>query len=130
MAAHRKLLFLPLLLTLWGCSTSIGVADLQRRMATSPPPLLVDVRSAGEYATDHIPGAVHIPFYRIGSGLRERGYATDLPVVLYCEHGPRAGLAGISLYWQGYAQVYSLEGQMGGWRRAGLPVERVSGEKH
>jgi rhodanese-related sulfurtransferase len=122
--------FLPLLvltMLLCGCSATMTAMDLQRRMAETPAPLLVDVRSRDEYARDHIPGAVHIPFYAIGSGLQERGYPKDRPVVLYCEHGPRAGLAGISLYVQGYGDVYSLQGHMQGWRQRGLGVEKSSG---
>jgi rhodanese-related sulfurtransferase len=121
---------LPLLvlaMLLCGCSATITAMDLQRRMAETPAPLLVDVRSRDEYSRDHIPGAVRIPFYAIGSGLQERGYPKDRPVVLYCEHGPRAGLAGISLYLQGYADVYSLEGHMQGWRQRGLGLEKTPG---
>jgi rhodanese-related sulfurtransferase len=125
----RKFLLLPpLLLALCGCSATITAADLQRRMAATPPPLIVDVRSRDEYARDHIPGAVHIPFSSIGSGLQERGYPREGTVVLYCEHGPRAGLAGISLYFHGYTDVHSLEGHMQGWRQSGRGVE--TGDRH
>lgn len=119
------LLMLTMLLA--GCSTTMTARELQRRMAETPAPLLVDVRSKDEYARDHIPGAVHIPFYAIGSGLQERGHPKDKPVVLYCEHGPRAGLAGISLSVQGYADVYSLQGHMQGWRQSGFAVETSPG---
>ena len=111
---------------LTGCSTSISRVDLQKMLLETPPPLVVDVRSAGEYDTDHIPGALHIPFYSIGTGLGERTVPKGSPVVLYCEHGPRAGLAGISLYLRGYGRVYSLDGQMQGWRAGGLPLAKGS----
>jgi len=119
---------LPLLLlaaSLAGCATTIARADLQKKLLESPAPLIVDVRSEGEYSADHIPGAVHIPFYSIGSGLKLLSIPKEKPVVLYCEHGPRAGLAGISLYFQGFEKVYSLDGHMKGWRESGLPVERT-----
>lgn len=106
-----------------GCSTSISRIDLQKMLLESPPPLIVDVRSAGEYSSDHIPGALHIPFYTIGKGLDDRAIPKGKRVVLYCEHGPRAGLAGISLYFRGYGSVYSLDGHMQGWRANGLPLE-------
>ncbi len=108
---------------LTSCATSIGRVDLLKKLQEKPAPLLVDVRSQGEYDKDHIPGAVHIPFYSIGSGLKELGRAKHDVIVLYCEHGPRAGLAGLTLYLSGYDRVYSLEGHMKGWRESGLPVE-------
>jgi rhodanese-related sulfurtransferase len=110
-------------LCLAGCATSLTRADLLRKLHEKPAPLVVDVRSQGEYDKDHIPGAVHIPFSSIGSGLKALGRARNDEIVLYCEHGPRAGLAGLTLYLSGYDRVYSLEGHMKGWRESGLPVE-------
>jgi rhodanese-related sulfurtransferase len=109
-----------------GCATSISRADLLKKMREKPAPVIVDVRSEGEYEKDHIPGAVHIPFYSIGSGLKQTGHSRHEEIVLYCEHGPRAGLAGLTLYLSGYDRVYSLEGHMKGWRASGSPVEKMS----
>jgi rhodanese-related sulfurtransferase len=123
---------LPLVLlaaALAGCATTIVRTDLQKRLLESPAPLIVDVRSEGEYNADHIPGAINIPFYSIGSGLGRLSFQKEKPVILYCEHGPRAGLAGISLYFQGFEKVYSLEGHMKGWRESGLPVEKIPGAR-
>jgi len=108
-----------------GCATNITRDDLLRQMMTERPPLVVDVRSQGEYDRDHVPGAVHIPFYSIGSGLRAIGHAKQDPVVLYCEHGPRAGIAGLSLFLSGYDRVYSLEGSMRAWRKNEFPIEII-----
>ena len=45
------------------------------------------------------------------------------PVVLYCEHGPRAGMARAQLWLAGVKPVAFLEGHMIAWKRDGLPVE-------
>lgn len=90
-------------------------------------PLIIDVRTRGEYERDHLPGAVHVPFYSVGSTLADLNYdKANQQVVLYCEHGPRAGVAWLSLYMHGYERLYSLEGHMKGWRTNGLPVESGS----
>ncbi|MCK9418413.1 MAG: rhodanese-like domain-containing protein [Nitrospirae bacterium] len=109
-----------------GCAKNITRDDLLRQMMTERPPLVVDVRSQGEYDRDHVPGALHIPFYSIGSGLKGLGYPKEDPVVLYCEHGPRSGIAGISLYLSGYEKVYSLEGHMKAWRKNEFPIEIIT----
>jgi rhodanese-related sulfurtransferase len=109
-----------------GCATNITREDLLKQLQSDAPPLVVDVRSQGEYDRDHVPGAVHIPFYSIGSGLKELGYPKFNPVVLYCEHGPRTGIAGFSLYLSGYKKVYSLEGNMKGWRKNEFPIEIIT----
>jgi rhodanese-related sulfurtransferase len=129
--SFRNYLLLLLLLSasLTACSTTIVRSELQSRLLESQAPLVVDVRSEGEYHADHIPGAINIPFYSIGSGLKLLSFPKEKPVILYCEHGPRAGLAGISLYFQGFEKVYSLEGHMKGWRENGLPVAKNPGAR-
>jgi rhodanese-related sulfurtransferase len=124
-----KFLLFSALPLLCGCATTIPRADLQKRLLENRAPLIVDVRSENEFNSGHIPGAVRIPFYSIGSGLKELAFPKEKPVVLYCEHGPRAGLAGINLYFQGFEKVYSLEGHMKGWRESGLPVEKAIGAR-
>jgi len=109
-----------------GCATGITRDDLLKEMQADAPLLVVDVRSQGEYDRDHVPGAVHIPFSSIGSGLNARGYSKQDPVVLYCEHGPRSGIAGFSLYLSGYEKVYSLEGNMKAWRKNEFPIEIIT----
>jgi rhodanese-related sulfurtransferase len=109
-----------------GCSTTIIQGDLLKKIQEKNAPVIVDVRSRDEYERDHLPGAVHIPFYSISSGLKDLNHTKHEQIVLYCEHGPRAGLAGLSLYVQGYEQVYSLEGHMQGWRANGLSIEKAS----
>jgi rhodanese-related sulfurtransferase len=110
-------------LPLAGCATAITQTDLLHKMEEKAPLLIVDVRSRAEYDRDHIPGAVHIPFYSIASGIKTSGYSGHEPIVLYCEHGPRAGLAGMALILRGYDRVFSLEGHMKGWREKGFPRE-------
>ena len=109
-----------------GCAMNITPDELLRRIMKEKTLLVVDVRSQGEYDRDHVPGALHIPFYSIGSGLHALGYSKQDPVVLYCEHGSRSGIAGFSLYLSGYEKVYSLEGHMKGWRKSEFPIEIVT----
>jgi rhodanese-related sulfurtransferase len=122
------LVFLALIVSapVAGCATNITREDLLKQLQSDAPPLVADVRSQSEYNRDHVPGAIHIPFYSIGSGLKELGYPKTDPVVLYCEHGPRSGIAGISLYLSGYEKVYSLEGSMRGWRKNEFPIEVIT----
>lgn len=121
-----SILALLLIICVTGCATGITRDDLLKEMQGGNPPLVVDVRSQGEYDRDHVPGAAHIPFYSVGSGLKELAYPKTDPVVLYCEHGPRSGIAGFSLYLSGYEKVYSLEGQMKGWRKNEFPIEVIT----
>ena len=86
------------------------------------PPLIIDVRSQGEYDAAHVPGATHIPFYAVFPRRSEISSAKE-PVVVYCEHGPRAGIAKLQLWAAGFHDVRYLEGHMAKWKARGLPVE-------
>ncbi len=122
----RLLIALAIFTGIIGCATGITREDLLKQLQEGYMPLIVDVRSQKEYDRDHVPGAIHISFISIGSGLREQGHTGAQPVVLYCEHGPRAGIAGLSLFLAGYEHIYSLDGHMKGWRAAGFPLEIIN----
>ncbi len=85
--------------------------------------LLVDVRSAKEFAGGHVPGALNIPHDELGDRLAELGEARDHPVVVYCQSGRRAGMASTTLIEAGFVDVRHLAGDMSGWRAAELPIE-------
>lgn len=92
-------------------------------LAGDPATLLLDVRTPEEYAQGHVPGALNIPYDELGERLDELG--TPREVVVYCESGRRAGIGAEVLLEAGYA-VGHLEGDMSGWRRAGLPIESAA----
>lgn len=68
--------------------------------------LLVDVRSAAEFAAGNAPGSVNIPLGELGSRLKE--IPVSAPVVLCCASGTRSGMAKMVLKKNGYAQVFNI----------------------
>lgn len=80
---------------------------------------LVDVRSASEFASGHIPGAVNIPMDQIEGRIAD--LSTNVPLVLICQAGTRARLtAGLLEPCQ--RQIAVLESGTNAWVQAGLPV--------
>ncbi len=108
------------------CAAGISREELLKEMQERHAPVIVDVRSEGEYDRDHIPGAVHIPFTSIGPVLKGMQTPSGERIAIYCEHGPRAVVATWSLYFAGYRNVYSLEGHMKAWRESQFPIELIS----
>lgn len=98
--------------------------ELLKQLKGKQPPLVVDVRSGTEYRAGHLPGALHLPLWKVlfrmtGGLAQDKGRQ----LVLYCESGPRAELVGSMLTKRGYL-VRFLDGDMAGWRKAGLPLEK------
>ena len=85
-------------------------------------PLIIDVRSQSEYETGHLPGAIYIPFWAAFSPTELEKADPSTQLVLYCQHGPRAGIAKLALSLSGFENIVYLEGHMSAWQQANLPV--------
>lgn len=125
---RRSFAGLLIALSLAACSPApdATVADpssdaLMARIDAGDAPLILDVRTAAEYAAGHIPGAVNIPHTEIAARMAELG-DSDREIVIHCKSGRRASIAGQQLAEAGYTRVVSLEGHMDGWEANGLPV--------
>lgn len=88
--------------------------------------VLLDVREADEYATGHIPGAIHISRGMLEFKLSNTPELSsrDLKIVLYCKTSGRAALAACALADMGYVQVQSIAGGFDAWAAAGKPVAK------
>ena len=98
---------------------AIDVRTLRSESEARDSGQLIDVRSASEYATGHIPGSMNIPLEQID--LRVGDLADDEPIVLICKAGTRARMAAARIGPCGKDLVV-LEGGTDGWIRAGYPV--------
>lgn len=72
---------------------------------TSPEPLLIDVRSPGEYAGGYLEGAVNLPLDQLQAGIARVAPDLSQPIVLYCASGGRSGMGCMLLQQMGYRQV-------------------------
>ncbi len=107
----------------------IGTAEVRQLLEATSKPLVVDVRSAKDYAGGRIPGAINMPvenFARDSSQLPK-----DKTIVLY-ESGRSSGdicaagrAAGRALLEQGFSfeKVKVYQDGLAGWEKAGQPVQ-------
>jgi phage shock protein E len=65
--------------------------------------VVIDVRTAEEFATGHLTGATNIPFEDIVAGVNKLKLAKDSKILLYCRSGRRSGIAQESLVAAGYS---------------------------
>jgi rhodanese-related sulfurtransferase len=72
--------------------------------------LVVDVRTAAEYADAHIPDAVNIPNESIGSEKPAGLPDTEAVILVYCRTGIRAADASAKLAKMGYSNIYDMGG--------------------
>jgi phage shock protein E len=65
--------------------------------------VVIDVRTAEEFAAGHLEGATNIPFEDIVTGVGQLKLAKDSKILLYCRSGRRSGIAQESLIAAGYS---------------------------
>ncbi len=85
-------------------------------------PLVLDVRTAREFAGGHVEGAVLVPVQELQRRLGELAQYKDQPVFVYCRSGNRSTVASKLLIDAGHRQVVNLRRGIADWHRAGLPV--------
>lgn len=98
--------------------TLASISPADTRAAITAGAILVDIRSADEYAREHIPGAINVPLDRIG----------DLPhngrqIIFYCKSGMRTTANTLQL--ESAADgvpACILKGGIDAWRQARLPT--------
>lgn len=130
----------------------VGAELLAQRLRESDPPVLLDVRWAlgdphghEHYRAGHLPGAIYVDLDReLSAPPSAAGGRHPLPSLAALEEaarrwGLRAGGAVVVVYddtgglaaarawwllgWAGVREVAILDGGLGAWRAAGLPVE-------
>lgn len=85
--------------------------------------LILDVRSAQEYAAGHVPGAINVPHLALTSHLASLG-PINKPLLVYCRSGRRAGIALDKLSSMGFTTLYHLDGDMQAWQANELPQDK------
>lgn len=110
-------------------SDLIGQDALLARLAAQDAGLVVlDVRTAEEFAEGHVPGASNVSHDELEARLGELAGARDKDIVIYCRSGRRADLAAETLAKAGFHRLYHLEGDFLGWSAAGREIQKPAAE--
>jgi len=70
--------------------------------------LVIDVRSAGEFGSGHLPNALNFPLDEIETAVPRRLKDKNQVLLLHCLSGTRSGFAKRRLRDMGYANVFNL----------------------
>ena len=94
----------------------------------SEPFVLVDARDAVQFAQEHLPGAINIPYVDIrpGAQLPPR----NARIVVYCSDAqcPISEYAYRSLESLGFVEIYDMRAGLQGWKSAGYPTVIGNGD--
>ncbi len=86
--------------------------------------VVLDVRTAEEFAGGHLDGAVMIDFYAEDFADQLANLDPDASYLLYCRSGNRSGQTRAMMEELGFTDVSDIEGGIIAWNDAGLPLIR------
>jgi rhodanese-related sulfurtransferase len=86
--------------------------------------LVVDLRPAADFEKGHIPGSRNVQTSQFDPENKQLAAARALPVVLVCKAGQASGDAAKRLLKAGFERVYVLDGGIGAWQQADLPLAK------
>jgi len=84
--------------------------------------VVVDVRTAEEFATGHLRDAKNIPLADFATRIGELDKSKGKSVVVICQTGARADKAMKLLQAAGFEDVVGLDGGIAAWQAANLPT--------
>ncbi len=104
---------------------TVPVGEIEEIVASPPERLVVlDIRTAEEYAEGHLAGAINIDYYADNFESLLGELDLGVPYVMYCNSGNRSGNALPVMDSLGFLEVYELDGGIQAWNGANLPLER------
>lgn len=124
LALLASVAFLPRLIKRLRAQPMLAVDELKRRLDAGEKLLLLDVRSAADFAGEkgHIAGALNIPLEELTARQSELESRREQPVLLVCTTDRRSSRAAAQLAAAGFAKVQVVQGGMNAWHDRGWPV--------
>ena len=106
----------------------LSVQDAAAALASSEPPLAVDVRTAREREQQHIAGSLSVPLNQLTAKLAS--LPRDRALLVYCAGGYRSSIAASLLQRAGFEDVAEIGGGFAAWQAAKLPVAVPAAASH
>jgi rhodanese-related sulfurtransferase len=100
---------------------TISVDDFYSDMKLKPEIKVIDVRMKAEFHMERIENAINIPLSKLPCRKAEE-MSRETVIYLYCKSGVRSCWAASKFNNMGFKHIYSLEGGISAWKKAGLPV--------
>jgi rhodanese-related sulfurtransferase/glyoxylase-like metal-dependent hydrolase (beta-lactamase superfamily II) len=98
----------------------VSAPMLAEELASAHPPVVIDIRTPGEWAAGHITGSINLPLSQLKQHLDQVPH--DSRVAVHCAGGYRSSIATSLLSQRGITSLVELAGGITAWEAAKLPV--------
>jgi len=115
---------------IWRAVRQVDAAEA-RRLWAAQAVVVLDARNSGDYAQDHIPGSLSLPYWELSSAYPAVAARLphDRPLLITC-YGSECGLSmrlAKRLLADGYRDLIVLRGGIAAWEAAGYPLTGPEG---
>lgn len=97
-------------------------ASAAKALIAAESPLVLDVRTPGEYYSGHVAGARLIPVAQLQARISEIAGHKDKKILVYCRSGNRSVVASEILVNEGFTDIAHLRGGILDWQKAGYAL--------
>jgi rhodanese-related sulfurtransferase len=87
-------------------------------------PVILDVRTSGEYSRGHLQNAVLLPVQQLQGRLGDLAAYKDREILVYCATGNRSTVASKILIDNGFKQIVNMRHGIYDWAKKNFPVTR------
>ncbi len=93
-----------------------------REIISTFHPLVLDVRTPGEYAGGHLEDSTLLPVQQLQARAGELAAYKDEPILVYCASGNRSTVASKILIDQGFTRIFNLQRGIKDWYKKKNPI--------
>jgi rhodanese-related sulfurtransferase/glyoxylase-like metal-dependent hydrolase (beta-lactamase superfamily II) len=98
----------------------MSVLIAAEEVAGKTPPMVLDVRTPGEWNAEHIAASVNLPLNHLQERMGE--VPRDRRIAVHCAGGYRSSIAASLLHQAGITNVVEIAGGLAAWKAARLPL--------
>jgi hydroxyacylglutathione hydrolase len=98
----------------------VNAFTLSEELASTNPPLVLDIRSPREWSAKHLNGSINLPLTHLQERIAE--VPRDRRIAVHCAGGYRSSIAASILNQYGITNLIELAGGITAWEAAKLPV--------
>ena len=102
----------------------VDAAGGEKLLGEKKGTVVLDIRTAKEFAAGHIAAARNLDFYATDFEQQLAGLDRTKTYLVHCASGGRSGRSLEAFKKLKFEAVYHLDGGFNAWQRAGKPVER------
>ncbi|MEB2784241.1 rhodanese-like domain-containing protein [Algoriphagus persicinus] len=103
---------------------AITVSEFEELAKNKGAVRILDVRTPEEMAEGHLPNAKNIDYTNDNFKREIAKLDKKRTYLLYCKSGIRSGNAASIMKAAGFTHIYSLDGGIEAWQKAGKPIEK------